>query len=79
MVPSYCETCQIGISSPTRRNKKKLNFLVHVLQVYERIKLKVSRSTNMHQKLEKRQQILIIHDITVSFPYFKYYRATTKD
>ena len=51
MVTSYCETCQIGISSTTRRNKK-INFVVHVLQVYERIKLKVSRLTNMHQKLK---------------------------
>ena len=52
MVTSYCETCQIGISSATRRNKKKRNFVEHVLQVYERIKLKVCRLTNMHEKLK---------------------------
>ena len=32
--------------------REETNFVVHVLQVYERIKLKVSRLTNMHQKLK---------------------------
>ena len=33
------------------KKQKKINFVVHALQVYERIKLKVSRLTNMHQNL----------------------------
>lgn len=46
------------LAFPLQRDEtQKLNFLVHVLQVYERIKLEVYRLTNMHQKLEKRQQI----------------------